>query len=118
MSGASVCERAAAPRRSSGPHFARIDDCTTMEHHCCPASGMWQECGLVLCWCLILRGGLQVSVHRSLHVDRLVRSDPVEDVAVGLDLGCEGRPVADVDAVEVLVFQRPERALPDPILAG
>ena len=79
---------------------------------------MWQEFGLVLCWCLNLRRGLQVSVHRSLHTDRLVRSDPVEGVAVGLDLGWEGRPVGDVDAGEVLVFQRPERALPDPILAG
>ena len=30
-----------------------------------PASGMWQEFGLVLCWCRGLGRGLEVAVHRA-----------------------------------------------------
>jgi hypothetical protein len=84
----------------------------------CPASGMWQEFGLVLCWGCRLLDGVQVEVHWSSHPDRFVRSDPVEGVAVGLDLRGECRPVGDVESVEVFVLQRPERPLPHAVLLG
>ena len=73
----------------------------------CHASGMWQGFGLVLYWCWRPGRGVEVVVHWSHHADRFVRSDPVEDFAVGLDLGVEGRPVGDVDAGQCSYFNEP-----------
>ena len=79
---------------------------------------MWQEFGLVLCWCQGLGRGFEVEVHRALHADGLVWSDAVEGLSVGLDFGCEGRPVGDVDAVQVLVFQAAECRSRTPFCPG
>ena len=61
---------------------------------------------------------MEVEVHRSASFDALVRSDPVEDVAVVFGLGGECRPVGDVDAVESLVLERPEASFADAVLTG
>ncbi|WP_177226963.1 hypothetical protein [Saccharopolyspora shandongensis] len=54
-----------------------------------------------------------VDVHRAREAEGFVRSDVVEHLAVVLGLDGEGLAVADLEPVEVVVFQRPERAFAD-----
>ena len=72
----------------------------------CPASGFWLSFGVGK----VGFGGL-VDIERSAHVERFVGSDGVEDLTVAFGLAGEVVAVGDVVAVEVLVFQRAERAL-------
>jgi hypothetical protein len=58
-----------------------------------------------------------VDLDRTVSAEGLVRSDVVEDLPVGLGFTGQGGQVVDLDAVQVLVLQRPEGALPHPVLA-
>ena len=60
--------------------------------------------------------GFEVDVERAAHVERLVRSDLVEELSVALDLEAELVAVVDLEPVEVLVLERAEGALADAVL--
>jgi hypothetical protein len=62
--------------------------------------------------------GLLVALGRAGHAEGFVRSDVVEDLPVGLGLPGDGLAVGDLVAVQVLVLQRAEGALADPVLSG
>jgi hypothetical protein len=58
-----------------------------------------------------------VDLDRAGEVQGFVGSDVVEDLPIGLGLDGETGTVPDLQSVEVLVLQRPERAFLDTVLA-
>ena len=65
-----------------------------------------------------MQGRVGVDLDRTVAVKGFVRPEMVEDVPVGLGLASQRGQVFDFESVEVLVLQRAEGALADPVLAG
>jgi len=58
----------------------------------------------------------EVDFEGAAHRERLVRSDRVEELPVGLDFEAKLRAVVDLEPVQVLVLEGAEGALPDAVL--